>query len=98
MTKMTKAELIEMVKHHEEGTGLITAARGLRILLLFKGSWNPQGLYTFFDLVEYQNEVYVSKKHEKGIEPGTDSEAWITFDEFDNFCHKGENEEETKCK
>lgn len=98
MAKITKAELIEMVKHHEEGTGLTTTARGLKIFLFFKGSWNPQESYTFFDLVEYQNEVYVSKKHENGIEPGTDSKAWTTFDEFDNFCHKRENEEETKCK
>ena len=88
---MTKAELIEMVKHHEEGTGITMGARGLKIILFFKSSWNPQESYTFFDLVEHQNEVYVSTKHENRIEPGTDSKAWTTFDEFYNFCHKGEN-------
>ena len=91
MNKMTKAELIEMVKHHEEGTGIILPLNGLKLTLIFKGSWNPQESYTFFDLVEYQNEVYVSINHKSGIEPNTDSKAWTTFDEFYNFCHKGEN-------
>lgn len=90
---MTKAELIEKVKHYEEGEGIKMDARGLTIFLFFKGSWNPQESYTFFDLVEYKNEVYVSTKYENrfGIEPSTDSKAWTTFDEFYNFCHKGEN-------
>lgn len=88
--RMTKEELIEMVKHHEEGTGITMGSRGLKLILFFKGSWNPQESYTFFDLVEYQNEVYVSTRYENrfGIEPGTDPKAWITFDEFYNHCHK----------
>lgn len=36
--RMTKAELIEVVKHHEEGTGIRMDARGLEIFLFFKGS------------------------------------------------------------
>lgn len=96
MAKMTKAELIEIVKHHEEGTGIIMSAGPLKLYLFFKGSWNPKESYTLFDLVEYQNEVYVSTRYDNGIEPGTDPKAWTTFDEFYNFCHKGENEEENK--
>ena len=92
---MTTAELIEMVKHHGEGTGITMSAGPLKLILFFRGSWNPQESYTFFDLVEYQNEVYVSTRYENrfGIEPGTDSKTWTTFDEFYNHCHKGESED-----
>lgn len=89
---MTKAELIEMVKNPGDAIGLKAKPSGTGypgyILLIFKGTWDSNESYTFFDLVEYQNEVYVSTKHENGIEPGKDSKAWITFDEFDNHCHK----------
>ena len=90
MVRISKAELIEMVKNPGDVIGLkIPLGRG-RIILLLKGAWDSNESYTFLDLVEYQNEVYVAKKENCGIKPTDDNETWITINEFDRLVLGGE--------
>lgn len=82
--KISKSELIEMTKNPDgKNLGLnFTWGKGL-ITLLFKGSWDKEKSYTWLDLVEYQNKVYVSVSKNKGIEPDKiEYRAWLDFDAF----------------
>ena len=90
MGRISKAELIQMVKNPGGVRGLKIPLGLGRIILFLKGTWNTKENYTFFDLVEYQNEVYVAKKENCGIKPTDDNETWITINEFDRLVLNGE--------
>lgn len=100
MGRISKTELIEMIKNPGDAIGFKVKPSGTGypgyILLIIKGTWDSNESYTFFDLVEYQNEVYVAKKENCGIKPTDDNKTWITIAEFDKLVLS--REEETKCK
>ena len=89
-----KTELIEMIKNPGNAIGLKVCPSGTGypgyLLLVLKGTWDEKKSYTFFDLVEYQNEVYVAKKGNCGIKPTENNEVWMTFAEFDKLVSRRE--------
>lgn len=85
MGRMSKTELIEMIKNPGDAIGLKFAVDMGFVLLTFKGTWDSKESYTSLDLVEYEDEAYVSRSMNSGIKPTESDKAWMPFDEFDKL-------------
>ena len=82
MARISKSELIEMIKNPGDAIGLKFGIDMGIVLLTFKGTWDSKESYTSLDLVEYEDEAYVSRYENSGIKPTESDKAWMPFDEF----------------
>lgn len=93
MEKISKAELIEMIKNPGDAIGLKFGIDMGFVLLTFKGTWDSKENYTPLDLVEYEDEAYVSRSKNGGIKPIDSDKDWMPFDEFDKLVPDRNREE-----
>ena len=47
--------------------------------VIMKYNWNENTNYLSKDLVVYAKDIYVAKKNNKGVTPGTDESTWLPF-------------------